>query len=279
MSAAAPASAGPMPEIDVARIRRWGWWYAAEHLLRNMRAYGGTVLMSAVGSPFLYLLAFGAGIGSLVTGDFGSHGNGIGYFQFIAPALVASAGVQVAAEELSYPVMMGFKWRELYLGMNAAPLTAGQIMTAAAVVPVIRMTVACSLYLGTMALFGGIRTLGGLAVLPVALLTGLAFGMPLMAYSSTLREDRGQFAIMMRVVVLPMTLFSGTMFPLQTLPAWLWWVGWISPLWHGAQLARDAADGLGEPAWLVLVHLVLLAGLAALGFALAVRTARRRLDR
>jgi lipooligosaccharide transport system permease protein len=40
-----------------------------------------------------------------------------------------------------------------------------------------------------------------------------------------------------------MFLFSGTFYPISELPAWGRWLAWVSPLWHGTELARGAAIG------------------------------------
>ena len=42
-----------------------------------------------------------------------------------------------------------------------------------------------------------------------------------------------------------MYLFSGTFFPLDQLPIYLQWIGWISPLWHATELG--AAFSYGGP--------------------------------
>jgi lipooligosaccharide transport system permease protein len=83
----------------------------------------------------------------------------------------------------------------------------------------------------------------------------------------------------MRFGVIPLTLFSGTFFPLATLPAWLHWIGWISPLWHGTELSRVLSYGYEEPAWLSVVHVVYLVVFIVLGWWLARRLAVRRLDK
>ena len=41
---------------------------------------------------------------------------------------------------------------------------------------------------------------------------------------------------------MPMFL-AGTFFPLSVMPVALQWIGWISPVWHGTQLARQATYG------------------------------------
>jgi lipooligosaccharide transport system permease protein len=79
--------------------------------------------------------------------------------------------------------------------------------------------------------------------------------------------------------VLPVTLFSGTVFPLDQLPWFLQWLGWISPLWHGTELARLASYGSEQPLWLTFVHLTYLVVLAIVGWRLACRHAIKRLGR
>jgi lipooligosaccharide transport system permease protein len=72
-----------------------------------------------------------------------------------------------------------------------------------------------------------------------------------------------------------MTLFSGTFFPIANLPAWVQPLAWVSPLWHGTELARWAA-GVGT-ADLVLLHLAYLLLLVAVGSGLSMRFFTRRL--
>ncbi len=102
---------------------------------------------------------------------------------------------------------------------------------------------------------------------------------PLTAYSASLKSEQGQFALVGRFVILPLTLFSGTMFPLGVMPIWLQWVGWLSPLWHSSQLARAAAYGTGEPGWLIAVHVGYLFVLVVTGWLLTVAALRRKLER
>lgn len=71
----------------------------------------------------------------------------------------------------------------------------------------------------------------------------MAFSAPLLAYSATIQSDGAQFNAMFRFVVLPMTLFAGTFFPVDRLPAPVRPLAWASPLWHGTELARGAAFG------------------------------------
>jgi lipooligosaccharide transport system permease protein len=128
-----------------------------------------------------------------------------------------------------------------------------------------------------MLLFGAVPSAAGWLAVPIATLTGMAFGTLLMAYASTIREDSGQLAMVQRLVVLPLTLFSGTFFPLSQLPWFLQWIGWISPLWHGTELTRVVTFGYAEPVWLTVLHVVVLVAMTVVGWAWARRIAVRRL--
>ncbi|WP_227000542.1 ABC transporter permease [Protaetiibacter intestinalis] len=259
--------------------RRFGAWFVAEHHLRVWRRYLGVSVATAVGTPFMYLLAFGIGLGVLVNANTGPAGvDGVSYLVFIAPALIATSAVMIASDEFSYPVMQGLKWNRVYFGMHAAPLSARQVVDGLMIFASIRIAATTLVYFLVMAAFGGVPAATGVLTVPVAVLSGIALGAPLFAYSASLREDRGQFAVMQRVLVLPLTLFSGTLFPLDQLPAFLQPIGWLSPLWHGAELGRVVGYGADRPGWLIAVHLVFLVVLAVAGWRLAVRVMRGRLD-
>jgi lipooligosaccharide transport system permease protein len=265
--------------VDFSKSRRFGAWYVAEHELRRVPTYKWSMLTTAIGSPLLYLLAFGVGLATLIKSGGSAGIDGVSYAQFVIPAFLCAGAVGTATEEFTFGVLLGFKWNETYLGMNAGPITPRQIAGGHILFTILRMTVTSGIFLGVAMAFGAIRFPQGLIVLPIAVLGGLAFGIPIAAYSTTIREDRGQFAVIGRTVVLPMTLFSGTVFPITQLPIWLQWIGWISPLWHSTQLARDAAYGHVEPGWLTLVHIVVLVALIAIGAAVQVRLTVNRLNR
>jgi lipooligosaccharide transport system permease protein len=258
---------------------RFGAWYVAEHELRRAPNFIVPALATAIGSPLLYLLAFGIGLASLIKTGGTSGIAGVSYAEFVIPAFLCAGAVGTATEEFTFGVLLGFKWNEVFVGMGATPITPRQIAEGHMLYTVIRMAVTSGIFLAISLAFGAIHLPSGLLVLPIALLGGLAFGVPIGAYSATIREDRGQFAVIGRSVVLPMTLFSGTVFPLTQLPIWLQWIGWISPLWHSTQLARDASYGQVEPGWLILVHVVVLAAEIVIGWVVFVRNTTRRLNR
>lgn len=266
--------------IEGARApRRLGWWYVTEQYLLRMRAYGWTVVMSGVGSPLIYLLGMGLGLAAVIPVSVAEGASGpVSYVTFVAPALLVTAAVTVTTEEFTYTIMDGFKWRKVFWGISSSPVSPSQIAGGVVLATVLRMAFVALAYYLLMLAFGAVeRPLAGAAMIPVALLAGLAFGLPLLAYSSGLTEDKGQFALVQRFIFMPLFLFSGTFYPLETLPDYLQWIGWISPVWHGAELSRALSYGAPTTAGLVVVHLAVLAVLAGVGAWYAGRRFTRRL--
>ena len=266
-----------------AKPRRFGSWYVAEARLRTMRGYLQTMIATGIGTPVVYLYALGVGLATLVDANLGSDGSGSGdqvsYLIFVAPALLCSAALTTATEEFSYPIMLGFKWNPTFFAMNAAPMRGGQIIDGVTIAVIVRLVAQSIVYYLFMLLFGAVPGPYGWLVIVVGVVTGMAFGTMLMAYATRLEEDKGQFQYIMRFGVIPMTLFSGTFFPLAALPVWLHWIGWISPLWHGVELSRVLSYGYEEPAWLTAVHVAYLVVLVVVGWWLARRLAVRRLNK
>jgi lipooligosaccharide transport system permease protein len=258
------------PAVSAARARRWGSFYYAEQVLRVMKGYSWSILMYSVGQPVAYLFAMGVGLATLVDTGNATFG-GVSYLAFIAPALLVSAAVMTAANEFTFPIMAGFKWRRVYYGPHASPLTPQQIAAGQVMAVTLRLVLQSAIYFAAVALFGASPSGWGWAGILVATLTGLAFGLPLMAYSASITEDKGQFALVMRFIVMPLFLFSGTFFPLDNLPLAVRWVGWISPIWHGTELGRVLSFGYREPAILSVLHAAVLAALAVTGWVLTRR--------
>jgi lipooligosaccharide transport system permease protein len=110
-----------------------------------------------------------------------------------------------------------------------------------------------------------------------ALITGISFGAVMMAVTSYIKNDDGFFAIIGRFVIAPMVMFSGTYYPLESMPIYLQWVGWISPLWHGTDLGRVISYGSPQQGWIVISHWLYLATWLVVGLTLAYRQVSKRL--
>ena len=257
------------------RTRRWGWVQYAGYRDAAERPFLGTSLAVALGNPVLYLAAMGLGLGSIVQQPV----DGVPYLTFVAPGLLVSTVVSTGAQFGTWPIFGGFKWQMNYLAAQATPLEPRQMAQGEALAIGVRLLVQALLFWLIGWAFGVWPSASSVLMVPIAMLAGLAMFTPLMAYAATLEEEGLQFNFVQRLIVMPMFLFAGTFFPLSVMPVYLQWIGWISPMWHGTQLARMVAFGLPVAPWLAVVHVVFLAALFVGGLWLAGRTFTRRLIR
>jgi lipooligosaccharide transport system permease protein len=234
----------------------WTWYR------RNWRA----TLISSVLQPLLVLLAFGVGLGTLVRSS--EAIGGVSYLVYLAPALLVMAAVQNAAVESTWPIMSAFKWQRTYEAIIATPVTISQLLAGQLLWIALRLLLSGAAYLAVIALFGGITGWGALGALLFAILCGMAFSAPVVALAAATKREGSVFSALFRFVVLPMTLFSGTFFPVSQLPIWGQVLAWVSPLWHGTELARGAALGTLRPLP-AAGHVMYLGALLVVGVLLA----------
>ena len=242
----------------------WTWYK------RNWKA----TLVSSVGLPILYLLAMGLGFGSQVHPSAAT--GGLSYLVYLAPALLATSAMQGAAGEATFPVLSGFKWQKTFIGIAATPITPAQIVGGQMLWMTFRLLLSGAIFLGVAAAVGAVTGFGVLLSLLFAVLSGLAFGAPIVAWAATLKGEGAAFNPLFRFVVVPMSLFAGAFFPVSQLPAIVRPIAWITPVWHGTELARAAAFGPMQ-LWPTIGHLAYLFALIAVGVLLSRRTFRSRL--
>lgn len=265
-------------ELRTRRGMRFGAWYVAEYRIRNMTKWLAAIITVSFGNPIIYLLAIGIGVGSLVDANTGGSGiNGVSYITFLAPALLASAAIQAAMDETSFPTLQGFVWNKSFYGMNSTQLTGGQIVDGIMIAAFFRAFLTAATYLVVLWVFGAITLAAMPMLFLIASFAGLSFGALMLAATSFVKEDDGFFAIVARFVVAPMFLFSGTFYPLEQMPLFLQWIGWISPLWHSTNFARSVSFGLEVPGWLMIVHVAFLALSLVAGVLIARRQFASRL--
>jgi lipooligosaccharide transport system permease protein len=159
--------------------------------------------------------------------------------------------------------------------MISAPIPVSHIHLGHLAWVATRLVTAAAVFLAIIAVFGDVRSFWAILALPSAVLTGLAFASPMMAFSA--RQDRDNvFSLVYRMAVIPLFLFSGTFFPLSQLPGWLQLVARVTPLYHGVALCRGLVNGnLGLVEG--LAHAGYLVAMVVIGILWARRTYRARL--
>jgi lipooligosaccharide transport system permease protein len=248
-----------------------------EHRALQYRRTFRASLFSSFGIPALFLTAMGLGLGGYVDQNPDPALAGLTYLQFLAPGLLAATVMQTGSFEAAFPILGGLQWNKIFHAMFATPIRALDIALGNIAWIALRLTLVASIFSIVVIAFGAVRSPLIVLAIPAAVLTGLAFTTPIVAFTATQRTP-DRFAAMFRFGITPLFLFSGTFYPIESLPAFLQPVAWISPLWHGVDLCRALMlDTIGRDPLLALIHVVVLVAIAALGTLVAARTIEARL--
>jgi lipooligosaccharide transport system permease protein len=207
--------------------------------LRSLKSYSGLSFIVGFIEPVLFLIAFGYGVGSMVGSFTDSSGHTITYAQYIMPALLATSAMNGAIFDSTWNVYFKMQFAKLYEGMLATSLgtldvALGEIGWA---------TFRGMIYgIGFVAVVGGlglIPSFGG-AVMAVIASTIVAFAFSALGMGITSYVKSFQQLDMINFLLLPMFLFSGTLFPLSIFPTWGQLIIQALPLRQGIELIRDA---------------------------------------
>jgi lipooligosaccharide transport system permease protein len=244
---------------------------------REMRVFARLwrgVVFSTFLAPVLFLAAMGLGLGGLVDAHSGKVA-GLTYLDFVAPGLLVASAMQIAANEAMWPVLGAVKWVKNFHATVATSITAGELVVGYVLWISLRAVMGSAAFFLVAVVLGAVPSAWGVLAIPVAALCAAAFCAPLAAFSVGLESDLA-FPVIMRVIVLPLFLFSGTFFPISQLPSGLRPLADVSPLWHGVQLARGATTGtlnVGPD----IVHVLVLLACVGAGVLWGRRTFTRRL--
>jgi len=253
-------------DLSVRALRCW--------LTVYRRTWRSSIWSSALG-PLFYLGALGYGLGSLVDKHGTARLGGVPYVAFVAPAILATQAMNSGLSEASFPVFGSVKWNKIYLAAQATPLRPSDIGRGHLLFITARIAMNSAVFVVVMAAFGVIRSPWAALLLPAAVLTGAAFAAPMAAWAVTLDKET-PFAAVFRLGAVPMMLFSGTFFPVTSLPGWLQPLAYATPLWHGVALCRSLSLGT-VAAGSAAIHVCYLVVLTGAGLWAGAITYRRRL--
>jgi lipooligosaccharide transport system permease protein len=202
--------------------------------------YWKATTFSSIVQPTIYLLAFGLGIGALV-----SKVNHVNYVEYVGTGVVATAVLFSSAFPGMFNTFVRWKFQRTYDAMLAAPVDVEELITA----EVLWISVRAGVY-GVapilVAMAFGLQPAWGMLLIPaIGCLTGFgfaAFGVAIAAVAQTIDN----FNYVTSAVLTPLFLVAGTFFPVSSLPPGVRTVAQFNPLFHCVQLVRDAAfDQLG----------------------------------
>ena len=215
------------------------------------RRSNAIVIVSGFFEPIFYLLALGVGLGGLIGTVHTSAGIEVPYAAFIAPALLAVAAMNGAIFDSTWNVFFKLNFAKLYEGMLATSLGPLDVALGEIVLALSRGGLYAVSFMIVMQALGLNLAWTAVLALPAVLLIAFGFasvGMAITSYMKTFQQmDWITF------VLLPMFLFSATLYPITVYPVAVQWFVQALPLWHGVELVRGLTTGALSPAMLVHV--------------------------
>jgi lipooligosaccharide transport system permease protein len=279
MSNLTPTSA-PVPDLapaavdrPVERIGRLERQAIVGVLMRefiNYSSFWRSSAFSSIMEPVIYLLAFGFGLGSLV-----SEAGGISYLEFVATGTVGMTVMYSGAFPSMFGTFVKYKFQRTYDALLAAPVDTEEVVTAEAVWMGVRVGIyGCAPVV--VAMFFGLDPSWGMLLLPsICFLSGLGWSLFGITVSAT-ANSMDNFSYVMSGFLTPMMLVAGTFFPIDQLPDWAQVLAHVNPLYNSVELVRGAV--FGWHGWATdLLHVAVLVVWALALWRLAIRQMTKRL--
>lgn len=247
--------------------RSWKVWH------RNLTVFSRTWKVNffpPLVEALLYLFAIGMGIGAYVR-----EIEGIPYITYIAPAILAIAVMNSAFFECTYGSYVRMYYQKSFDAMIATPLSIEDVIAGELLWGATRSVIYVLIMLPVLVVFGVISLPVGLLAVPLAFLGGLMFAGIAMCFTAiTPSIDTLNYPSFLFIT--PMTLFSGTFFPLTLLPAALQYFALaVLPLTHLVAVMRMfTLDAVSPVLVLHIGWIVLITGLCSIA---AINLMRKRL--
>ena len=202
---------------------------------------GWVFFLTGLFEPVFYLFSIGVGVGAMVTG-FQYNGTEVGYTDFVAPGMLATAAMNGAVIDSTFNVFFKLKFLKVYDAVLATPMGPADIARGEVSWAVMRGSVYSAGFLLVMLAMGLVSSWWALLALPAAILIGFAFAGTGMALTTYMRSWQDFEYI--QLAIIPMFLFSATFFPIETYDGALRWVIEATPLYRGVVLVRELCTGL-----------------------------------
>lgn len=267
------------PVVSHERVARRGSFYVADWRARSMWKWRRAIISYGLGNPILYLLSIGIGLGSIVDGRAGAGPDGVPYLVFLAPALLATAAVQGALEETTWPTLEGFVWGKQFTAIRATPVTGRQLALGVMWVSVLRCAITTVLYWVVLLAFQAVAVRQAVPLIALSIVAGCSVSALMLAVTVRVKNDDAFMSLFYRFALMPLFLFSGTFYPLDTLSPSVRWIGYVSPLWHATNAGRWVSYGAAVSPATLAVHGVYLIALLVVGLWAGIRGYERRLSR
>ena len=239
-----------------------------------MRVYRHSfmVIFSGFFEPLFYLFSMGFGVGALIGDVPLGNGQSVPYAVFVAPALLASSAMNGAIYETSNNFFYKLKYAKLYDAIISTPMSLGDVARGEVMWALMRGSLYAVGFLAVIVVLGagGTALLSsplGLLAFPASMVVGFGFAGAGLAATTFVRKWR-DFDYL-QLAIMPMFLFSGTFYPIDSYPPALQAFVQATPLYRGVHLIRALTTG--TPAATLLIDLAYLLALGTIGLAITSR--------
>jgi lipooligosaccharide transport system permease protein len=237
-----------------------------------MRVYTRNLISNGL-PPFLEPVIFLVGVG-LGLGRYIASMDGVRYLVFLATALPVTSSMFTSAYECTFGTFVRLEFQKSYDGMIAAPVTVNDLFVGEVLWAGTKGLFFSACVVVVMAAFGAIPLPVGAVAVPIGFLTGAMFG-GLSLLVTSFVTNINHFNFYFTGFLSPMFFFSGTVFPLDSLPRALRPLAELMPLTHAIRLTRDTI--LLRFSGLLLADLAFLLVITIAATYLAIRRLRRRI--
>lgn len=253
------------PRVSGLASRLFSVWY------RHMRVYTRNLVSNGLPpflEPVIFLLGVGLGLGRYI-----AEMDGVRYLVFLAAALPVTSAMFTSAYECTFGTFVRLEFQKSYDGMIAAPVTVSDLFIGEILWAGTKGLFFSACVVIVMAGFGAIPLPMAAIAVPVGFLTGAMFGAVSLLVTSFV-SNINHFNFYFTGFLSPMFFFSGTIFPLDSLPRGLRPVAELMPLTHAIRLTRDSV--LSRFSAVLLLDLAFLVVVTIAATYAAIRRLRRR---
>jgi len=231
-------------------------------------------VISAIATPLVFWLLLGAGLQASFKPS--RMPAGIDYVQYFYPGVIVLMLLFTAIFATASTVddrRQGF-----LQGVLVAPITRGTIVLGQALGCTTLSVMQGAIFLA-MAPLVGIRLGVEAIVVSLAMMGLIAFAMTSIGLAMAWRTESTQgFHAFMNMLLLPVWMLSGAVFPVAGAPGWFRWTTWLNPVTYGVDALRQGlyfAEPTSSGATMPMGMSVAIAiAFAALTFILAERVAQ-----
>ena len=207
-------------------------------------------IFSTIMFPLIYLFAFGLGIGSVMKVQGG-------YLPFLAKGMLSITIMMNAFQQTALSVSVGRFYFKTFQTLLLSPISSLQVLIGITLAGVTRGFISGGVIYLLAMIFFDVPMLSFAGIIGI-LLSAVCFGVLGIVVGLWIKNPDALSSVM-NFIIMPMTFFCGTFFPINNLPAWLNTIVSVLPLTTANNLLRaESFDSAAMQNILILVITVVV---------------------